>query len=252
MALEFSRIDTIKDNYFLLMCGTIKGVSERVHVVNVYAPQSASAKRVLWEQLKDLKVSREGVWIFLGDFNQVRSAEERRNCIFDPTQVNDFNSFIYKANLSEYIMNGFKFTRWLDGDNKLSKLDRMLVCDKFWGLWPTATLRALPKNLSDHCPLLLSTTSSNYGHIIFKLFNAWLHKPGLDNVVRSSVSSFTFVGAPDIALAGKLRCIKKAIKEWNKTTKQVEDANVTTSIAALERLDLLSETHDLSDAEATA
>ncbi|XP_022041918.1 uncharacterized protein LOC110944568 [Helianthus annuus] len=222
----FHRTETIKHLYFLLICGTIRGVSEPLHILNIYAPRTAPAKRELWDHIKGMKAKRGGIWIMLGDFNQVRSSEERRNCNFDPTTAADFNSFIYEANLAEYIMNSFKFTRCVDGGNKLSKLDRMLVCDKFWGLWPNATLRALLRNLSDHFALVLITTPNDFGHIPFKFFNAWLAKPRLDDVVRSSVSLFTFAGPPDVYLAEKLRCIKNAVKAWNKTTKKEEDANL--------------------------
>ncbi|KAJ0923638.1 putative RNA-directed DNA polymerase [Helianthus annuus] len=245
----FTRSNTFKHRNYLLICGTIRGISDQLHIMNVYAPQSASSKRALWSHIIDLKASQGGIWIILGDFNQVRSAEEKRNCIFDPVSAADFNSFIYEANLAEYLMNGSKFTRWLDGGNKMSKLDRMLVCDKFWGLWPTASLRTLPRNLSDHCPLVLITTSNDFGSIPFKFFNAWLSKPGLDTAVRSAVSTFSLYGPPDVVLAEKLRCIKKAVKEWNKKTKKEENASLSTSAEVIKKLDLLCEIRDLSEVE---
>ncbi|XP_022032230.1 uncharacterized protein LOC110933309 [Helianthus annuus] len=217
--------------------------------MNVYAPQSASSKRALWAHIKDLKASRGVIWIILGDFNQVRSVEEKRNCVFDPVSVADFSSFIYEVNLAEYLMNGSKFTRWLDGGNKMSKLDRMLVCDKFWGLWPTVTLRTLPRNLSGHCPLVFITTSTDFGSIPFKFFNAWLSKPGLDTAVRSTVTSFNFYGPHDVSLAEKLRCIKKVVKEWNNKTKKEENVSLSTSAEVIKKLDLLCEIRDLSEAE---
>ncbi|XP_022014541.1 uncharacterized protein LOC110914035 [Helianthus annuus] len=230
----------------LLVCGTIRGIAEQVNVMSIYAPQATSSKRALWEHVKELKETRGGIRIILGDFNQVRSADVRKNCNFDPAPAADFNSFIYEANFVEYLMNGSKFTRWLDGGNKMSKLDRMLVCDRFWGLWPTASLRTLPRNLSDHCPLMLTIISNDFGHIPFKFFNTWLTKPGLDTVVRSAVASCNFTGPPDVSLAEKLRCIKRAVKEWNKKTKKEENVCLNNEEEEIKRLDLFCVTRDLS------
>ncbi|XP_022004370.1 uncharacterized protein LOC110901921 [Helianthus annuus] len=171
---------------------------------------------------------------------------------YDPSPAADFNNFIYEANLAEYCMNGFKFTRWLDGGNKLNKLDRMLVCERFWGLWPTASLRALPRELSDHCPLILTTTSTDSGHIPFKFFNAWLSKPGLDELVRSTVCAFVFTGPLDLFLAEKLRRIKEAIKSWNKANRRKEGKVLNASIAEIHRLDLICECTNLTESEATS
>ncbi|XP_022041222.1 uncharacterized protein LOC110943798 [Helianthus annuus] len=217
--------------------------------MNIYAPQSTNAKRALWEHIREQKTTCGVIWIILGDFDQVRSTDERRSCIFDPTSAADFNTFIYEANLAEYQMNGSKFTRWLDSGKKMSKLDRMLVCDKFWGLWPTASLRTLPRNLSDHCPLILITTTNDFGHIPFKFFNTWLSKPSLDGVVRSSVASFFCTGPPDVLLAEKLRSIKNAIKVWSKKNREDENRSLNTSADELKKLDLVCENRDLTENE---
>jgi exonuclease III len=51
----------------------------RCTIINVYSKCDLSAKRILWESLLGERQNREGeVWCVLGDFNVVRSRDERR------------------------------------------------------------------------------------------------------------------------------------------------------------------------------
>ncbi|PWA35034.1 RNA-directed DNA polymerase, eukaryota, Reverse transcriptase zinc-binding domain protein [Artemisia annua] len=74
------------------------------------------------------------MWILLGDFNAVRLPEERRNSNFNHLSAIDFNNFIDDASLQEYHMNGNKFTFLAGKDKgfKMSKIDRILVCQDFF------------------------------------------------------------------------------------------------------------------------
>ncbi|GJX17525.1 cytochrome P450 [Tanacetum coccineum] len=77
-------------------------------------------------------------------------------------------------------MGGRKFTRMNKFGTKLSKIDCILVCNRFISKWPNEQLMALPRELSDHCPLVQRTHSDNYGPIPFKFFNSWLSHAKLE------------------------------------------------------------------------
>lgn len=51
------------------------------------------------DELQNLMRSRPGNWVFFGDFNIVRRAEERFNSIFCPKIAKAFNSFISGSGL---------------------------------------------------------------------------------------------------------------------------------------------------------
>jgi exonuclease III len=81
-----------------------------------------------------------------------------------------FNSLIHFYELREIIMNGGMFTWSNKQDNPvLEKLDRVLVTKDWEDLFPQATIRRLPREVSDHNPLILATGKhDNHPFIQFK------------------------------------------------------------------------------------
>ncbi|XP_076922326.1 uncharacterized protein LOC143584056 [Bidens hawaiensis] len=114
----------------------------------------------------------DGLWIFLGDFNDVRHPDERFNSVFDPNSVLTFNNFISCVGLEEYSMGERRFTYISDDGNKLRKLDRFLVNEAVMNLWPDASLKVFPRMLSDHCPLVMVTSGYHFGPAPFRFYNS--------------------------------------------------------------------------------
>ncbi|XP_022032922.1 uncharacterized protein LOC110934035 [Helianthus annuus] len=141
--------------------------------------------------------------------------------------ANDFNCFIEEVNLQEYTMRGNKFT-FLAGtgnDCKMSKIDHVLVCQEFFNRWPGACLRALSRELSDHCPLVLSVYDSNFGAKPFKWFNSWLDKDSCEQVVVEALHGFSGSGPADVRLHKKLGAVRNGLRKWWKEiSKKEEDA----------------------------
>ncbi|XP_022014049.1 uncharacterized protein LOC110913538 [Helianthus annuus] len=127
----FSEIETIKHRYFLCVCGFLIPSGIRLNLVNVYVPNDASWRKALRSELLLLRNSRQGLWVFWGDFNDARKPEERLNSEFVAANVEAFNDFILSAALYEYDMGGAKYTYISDRGAKLSKLDRFLECIRF-------------------------------------------------------------------------------------------------------------------------
>ncbi|PWA44135.1 cytochrome P450 [Artemisia annua] len=122
-------------------------------------------------------------------------------------------------------MGGRKFTRMYKYGTKLSKLDRILVSQHLTTLWPNSALTALPRELSDHCPLVLKTHSTDYGPMPFKFFNSWLLNGDFHIVVAQgwsttdsthSLPSQLNPSHPAISLKRKLQHLKSQIRAWRK------------------------------------
>ncbi|PWA51351.1 cytochrome P450 [Artemisia annua] len=96
----------------------------------------------------------------LGDFNEVRSSAERMGCTFDNRGVDKFNAFIHNSCLCDIPMCGKRFTRMNRTGSKHSKIDCILVSQHYIDLWPNSHVLALPREFSDHSPLLLTNSSS--------------------------------------------------------------------------------------------
>nr|GEX55725.1 RNA-directed DNA polymerase, eukaryota [Tanacetum cinerariifolium] len=74
---------TISDN-FIAIYGTWLPSNSKLLLVSIYAPQQAAYKRVLWEYMSILLGRWNGDAILMGDFNEVRSREERWGSCFNP------------------------------------------------------------------------------------------------------------------------------------------------------------------------
>ncbi|MCH82424.1 hypothetical protein A2U01_0003230 [Trifolium medium] len=140
------------------------GVAKKIcYVVNVYAKCDLNAKRRLWENISMSKLGfGEGGWCVVGDFNAVRRREERRGVsLLTPSsssvEIREFDSFVRNLNLEDLSPVGGKFT-WIHSNGvAMSRIDRMMVSEEWSSFWGLQLLRVLPRDVSDHCPLLLKS-----------------------------------------------------------------------------------------------
>ncbi|KAJ0853617.1 putative RNA-directed DNA polymerase [Helianthus annuus] len=212
----FLKTSVQKNRQYLMISGRLKENNVKVNIINVYGPQNNAQKRLLWQELRDKMRDHDGWWIFLGDFNTVRSPKERKNTIFNVTSAMDLNSFIDEAGLVEYVMKGRKYT-FLAGKgtgNKQSKIDRVLVCMDMFNKWPEACLRAFPRGLSDHCPLVLNMVNKKFGPKPFRWFNSWGIKEGCIDVVRKALGIHCGKSKADQILHYKLQNVRRDLRKW--------------------------------------
>ena len=185
----------------------------------------------------------------MGDFNVVRRSDERFNSIFCARSARDFNHFIHENGLIDMRMGGHRFTYFRNGDLKMSKLDRFLVCPKFVDLVPSATVTALPREISDHCPILLSSSWCDFGPPPFKMFNSWLSREGFEKVFSKAWNDFVGYGTPDLYLNAKLKHIKEALRAWRRTDYSKEEAKLKRLKDEVHKLDMDAENRVLSAEE---
>ncbi|KAJ9564376.1 hypothetical protein OSB04_000342 [Centaurea solstitialis] len=247
----FKMNKSVKHDGFIAVHGVWRGNNAKVGIINVYAPQRAIEKNLLWDDIKrELLRTSDVAWIVCGDFNEVRSAEERKGSKFDSRGANCFNDFIVAANLTDLRLGGRKFT-WMNADcTKLSKLDRFLVNSDFNSLWPEANALALPRVFSDHCPILLETRTCDFGPIPFKFFNSWLLNPELENLVKEKWDAqkpeFEVFSSIE-RLSRKLRFLKNAIKEWRLKCGIEQNKDIDSLKQKISSIDLLAEVGGIDD-----
>ncbi|KAJ0535599.1 putative RNA-directed DNA polymerase [Helianthus annuus] len=129
----------VKGDRFLVVSGNIKGVEERVNILNVHAPNDVAGRSTLWEVIKEIKAQLPGMWVILGDFNEVRHADERLNsrCAgldFGPTPFKLFNSWVGTKDLNDIVQrNTVGWASTPKGDVALFKLMKSIKGDiKKW------------------------------------------------------------------------------------------------------------------------
>ena len=118
--------ETKKENFTKIICQTIWGDS------NVSWDSVPSVrKKATWEEFRQLRASNpEGLWCFLGDFNSIRSQEERIGSsqrIVGTYDTSGFNEWISDMELQEIKSFGSRFTWFRPNGSVKSRLDRCLV-----------------------------------------------------------------------------------------------------------------------------
>nr|GEX11649.1 hypothetical protein [Tanacetum cinerariifolium] len=182
----FTKEHQIVDPNYLVTVGSWVGASSKVGLINVYAPQSSSRKEALWVSIEHLVSNSNVIWIIFGDFNVVRSLDERSGSIFNHRETTVFNDFINRLGLFDFPLGGRKFTRFDKGGCKLSKLDRFLVTHNFFREWNGAAVSLLSRTFFDHCPIMLCCGLPNFNPKPFKVFDRWIgNVEMLDVIVKS-------------------------------------------------------------------
>ncbi|GJS76896.1 RNA-directed DNA polymerase, eukaryota [Tanacetum coccineum] len=175
-----------KERNFVGVIGSCIGVSSKIGLLNVYAPQSSTSKEAVWRSIDSLLNSSNIIWVVFGNFNVVRSPDERNGCLFNVGEVCAFNDFISQNGLFDFPVCERRFTCFDKDGRKASKLDRFLVSASFFDIWKDANVNVLYRSYSDHCPILLKVKGGNYGPKPFKIFNKWFNEIGFDELVSST------------------------------------------------------------------
>ncbi|GKD60491.1 hypothetical protein Tco_1298000 [Tanacetum coccineum] len=70
---------------------------------------------------------------------------------------------------------------------KLSKLDRFLILEEVYEALPDVRVTAIDRLWSDHNPILLHVSKSDFGPTPFKLFHSWLLRDSFDEVIKTEL-----------------------------------------------------------------
>jgi hypothetical protein len=130
---------SISRDHVLWCHGRLLKTREEFWVGNVYAPCEAGAKQRLWDSLSARLQVLSGMRVCVcGDFNAVRSIDERRSSS-NGQRASDhlaFNRFVDENFLVDLPLCGREFT-WYRGDGLvMSRLDRFLLSEEWCLAWP--------------------------------------------------------------------------------------------------------------------
>ncbi|GJZ98807.1 RNA-directed DNA polymerase, eukaryota [Tanacetum coccineum] len=259
---------TVSDN-FIAIYGTWLPNNAKILFVAVYAPQSPSCKRTLWEYISILIGRWKGEAIVMGDFNEVRSINERLGSVFNESSARYFDHFISSSGLVDVNLEGYSFTWAHSSASKMSKLDRFLVTEGILLLYPSLSALCLDRHLSDHRPILLHEVPTDFGPTPFRFYHSWFTLDGFDEMVEQAWLSFSFSDSNGmIRFKKKLQGLKAIIRQWVKEKKLQQskvknslkkdlqdidkglDCGISSDSILLKRLELLRQLHDINHMEA--
>ncbi|GJX67752.1 retrotransposon protein, putative, ty1-copia subclass [Tanacetum coccineum] len=132
---SFAKDNATISDYFVAVRGTWLSTATKVMFVSIYAPQDISEKKSLWEYITHIIDTWDGECIILGDFNEVRSKQER--------------IFVYL---------GYQTAK------KMSKLDRFLISEGLLLKFPSLSAICLDRHLSDHRPIIMREVVTDLWH----------------------------------------------------------------------------------------
>ncbi|GJT47677.1 RNA-directed DNA polymerase, eukaryota [Tanacetum coccineum] len=236
----FVKYHVSKSDYFVALMGTWIPTSTKLLIISVYAPQELSEKWDLWDYLHLLINIWDGETVLMGDFNEVRSERERFGSIFNQQGAAAFNNFISSNSFIDPPLDGYAFTWSHKSASKMSKLDRFLLSEGLMELFPHLSAICLDKNLSDHRPILLRETCTDYGPTPFRFFHSWFTMDGFDSFVERTWKSLNVADDNGlIRLKKKLQLLKIAIKAWTKDAKMKSNEkkfNIQQNLLKLDKL----------------
>jgi hypothetical protein len=159
----------------------------------------------------------------VGDFNAVRDAVEIkgiRQVIGDAScpDMIEFDCFLNDLNLVDCAIVGRQFTWFHPNGVSMSRLDRVLLSHEWYEGWPNASVRVLSRDVSDHCPLVLTYEALSWGPKPFRFNDAWLQDASFQDMIRRLWEAQSVTGWMIFVLKERLKGMKITIKEWEKET----------------------------------
>ena len=164
-------------------------------IASAYGPWVAQRQGELGEDISQLcSLFLEVPILIGGDLNVTIAPEDRPNdqggC--DPGSA-QFRDIINRCGLQEMGPADRRFT-WR-GPTSQSRLDRFLCSIELLERFPLALVTALPRPLSDHCPLLWNSNVETVKPPYFKLDRSWLHHEVIKNNIQEWWDSQPALGA---------------------------------------------------------
>ncbi|CAJ2649304.1 unnamed protein product, partial [Trifolium pratense] len=123
----------------------------------------------------------------------------------------------------------------------MSRLDRILVSPNWLMEWGDVNLWALPRDISDHCPIILRYSNFDWGPKPFRFNNHWLKNKGFREVLKEGWSSTLVVGWKGVVVKEKLKALKEVLKRWNREVYEGFEEKILALTKEVERLDLKRE-----------
>ena len=126
-------------------------------------------------------------WIVMGDFNFIRSPEDRNRPSGDVNQMLPFDEAISNLGLIELPLKGRQFS-WSNMQDSplLEKLDWFFTSAAWMTSYPDTTALPLAKPISDHLPCVIKIGTAIPKSRVFKFENYWSKHSSFKDIVQTA------------------------------------------------------------------
>jgi exonuclease III len=187
------------------------------YITNVYGPTVHEERDVFTNWLLDLDATPMDSWVILGDFNLIRSPENRNRIGGDINNMLLFNRIISQLDLVEIPLKGRAFTWSNMQDNPLlEKLDWIFTSANWTTLFPHTIATPLAKLSSDHIPIKVQISTSVPKACLFRFEDYWMEFDGFYDTIQSSWHSHIYRNSAQ-DLVARLKSVRHGLKKWVET-----------------------------------
>ncbi|XP_068503620.1 uncharacterized protein [Phaseolus vulgaris] len=201
---------------FIVFFGKHMQTDTDIVVVNVYSACNLQDKKTLWGELSSIKTTHQKCpWCFIGDFNVVRRTNERKGKSTRGSQTSEirlFNEFIEGNLLLDIPIVGMKYTWFKANGSAKSRLDRVLVSEEWIQKWPMCKQYIQPREVSDHCAVIVKSMLKDWGPQPFRSIDAWLMESNFKELVKDKWNSYVVRRDGITNFKDKLKILKEDLK----------------------------------------
>ena len=183
----------------------------------VYGPFTKNERDCMWDEIGAIRGLWEEPWCVGGDFNVIRSQNERNRQGRISAAMRKFAQVIDELGLIDLPLQGGDYT-WSGGPNNRywARLDRFLVTPSWMDQFSSVIQKRLPRPASDHFPVVLEGGTMRRGPSPFRFENMWLKVEGFQELIHSWWQGIEVRGSASFRLVTKLKVVKQKLKEWNR------------------------------------
>ncbi|KAL5581946.1 hypothetical protein UlMin_014388 [Ulmus minor] len=185
----------------------------------IYGPIRSREKRLFWNSIHSEMDRFNGSWLIMGDFNGVLYREDRHGGREETSSSVHMINAVDNLGLVELPSQGLKYS-WTNGriagHEIRAKLDRAVANSDWWQLFPNAEMKILPRNSSDHSPILLNSEGcSSFVRRPFRFEAIWTRDKRSHWVVEHAWAK-GFHSKPSTRFCKSLFHTRRGLSLWNK------------------------------------
>jgi hypothetical protein len=154
-------------------------------------------------------------WLIVGDFNLIRSPQNRNKPGGNISEMFAFNEAISRLCLNEIPLKGCKFT-WTNKqqDPLLERLDWFFSSNSWVSVLPNTSASALSRDTSDHTPCLITASTKVPKPHVFRFENFWLQHHQFNEIFQAAWNSPSDQPDKAKAISAKFKKLGRILREW--------------------------------------
>lgn len=230
-----------RENFAITIEFTHMHNNKKWNLSNIYGPCDGPEREEFVTWLQNLHINPEDLWLLMGDFNFIRSLENRNLPGGNLDDIFTFNEIISNLALLEIPIKGRQFT-WSNMQEQplLEQLDWFFSSVEWISVFPNTMVKPLAKPISDHVPCVLSVDTAIPRCNLFRFESFWTEHPGFLEVVQNSWRKPVKSTSSATSISAKLKRLRYALKKWSRSISKLS-LLIETSNKVLLHLDSLEE-----------